>query len=102
MEIGSVILQRQGASAGTDMFICCLKTVMFNLDIEVLYDRTSFDLHGEQSKVSSLTHREEFILSIVYECMKIKSNEIGARITEEEQGKYVRHNNKKKTHEAGQ
>lgn len=80
-----------------------LRTIMCNLYIEDLFTETNFDLHTAPRKTSqSLTHKEEFIYKVVYEYMKLKSNKIGSRISEEERGTYIRHTSKKGVHQAGQ
>lgn len=68
--------------------------------MEELFIQTDFELH-ERRPNKNLTHREELILKIVVEFMNMKSKKIGNRIAEENQGTYIRHNNKKRVHERG-
>lgn len=84
-----------------NMYESVLKTVMQNLEIEKLYTNSNFAIHIKK-EASLLSHKDEFIYKVVDEYMTLKSRRIGARISEEKQGKYIRHNNKTRTHEAGQ
>lgn len=87
----------------SNTFESTLKTIMTHLHYDLLYDKTNFDSHHLNTRYSiAFTHQEEFIYYIINEYMKIKSEKIGARISEEEQGIYIRHNYKKRVHEAGQ
>lgn len=80
-----------------------LKTIMNWLPIEELYRLSEFNLHEHLNETSNqLTHKEKIIHKVVSEYMKLKSKKIGCRISEEERGKYIRHNNKKRVHEKGQ
>lgn len=80
-----------------------LRTIMSCLYIDELYEKSDFNLHNKAEENScSFDHHEKFIYKIVNEYMKLKSKKIGSRITEEEQGIYIRHNNKKRIHESGQ
>lgn len=85
----------------SDMYGSVLKTVVVNLDSEKLFTNSNFDIHSKKTS-GLLSHKEEFICKIVDEYMTLKSQRIGARISEEKRGKYIRHNNKKRVHEAGQ
>lgn len=83
------------------MYESVIKTTMQHLDEEKLYTQSDFTVHpGKSSDI--LSHKQVFMYKIVDEYMKMKSRKIGARISEEKRGKYIRHNNKKRTHEAGQ
>lgn len=80
-----------------------LHTVISYLYIDELYEKSDFNLHTKaRSSASTVDHHEQFIYKIVNEYMKMKSKRIGSRISEEEQGIYIRHNNKKRIHESGQ
>lgn len=80
-----------------------LRTVMNWLPIEEFYTQSEFNNHEQMNETSSqLSHKEKFICMIVNEYMKLKSKKIGGRISEEERGTYIRHNNKKRVHEKGQ
>lgn len=80
-----------------------IATIMNSLPIEELYTNSDFNTHGQINEDSSnLSHHEKFIYTVVNEYMKLKSKKIGSRISEEERGKYIRHNNKKRVHEKGQ
>lgn len=85
------------------MYGSTLKTIMDHLHTEKLYTQSLFELHATPPKKSVLmTHKEGFIFQIVNEYMKLKSRNIGSRISEEERGNYIRHNYKKRIHESGQ
>lgn len=86
----------------TALYNRTLKTIMSHLVAEELYAQSDFENHDQRNTSSNITHQEEFIFKIVVEYMKMKSNMIGNRITEEERGKYIRCNYKKRVHEAGQ
>lgn len=66
------------------------KTIWNCLNVEELYPSTLFDSHAgsttheEMSISNTLTHKETFLFSIVLEYMRIKSKNIGRRITDEE------------------
>lgn len=77
-----------------------LITIMNLLPTEKLFTRSDFKSHEKNH--TQWTHKEKFIYEIVLEYMKQKSRKIGSRITEEEKGKYIRHNNKKLVHFSGQ
>lgn len=79
-----------------------LSTVMSHLCIEKLYTQSNFNLHDMKKSSGIITHQEQLVQKIVNEYMKLKSSKIGNRISEEERGVYIRHNNKKRIHEAGQ
>lgn len=88
---------------GTNIFESTLKTIMCHLHYNSLYTETNFDSHHLNNRYSiTYTHQDEFIYYIINEYMKLKSENIGSRISEEEQGTYIRHNYKKRVHEAGQ
>lgn len=89
------------ATMHLDMYDSVLKTIMDYLDSEKLYANSNFTNHSKSSS-ALLSHKEAFIFKIVDEYMKLKSRKIGARISEEKRGVYIRHNNKKRIHEAGQ
>lgn len=60
-------------------------TVFSQLDIESLYESSEFDRHQIKSgKHLGMTHKEEFIHSVVLELMHVKSRKIGSKITDEE------------------
>lgn len=80
-----------------------MHAVLKVLDIDRLYDQTNFENHnGFLPSPNNCTHKEQFLLNIINECLKLKARKIGARISEEEQGSYVRHKNRKSTHQYGQ
>lgn len=95
------LLGNHQENASTEAYYNALKTVMINLNMEELFVHSDFELH-ECRPNTILTHREEFIFKIVVEFMNMKSKKIGNRIAEENQGTYIRHNNKKRVHERGQ
>lgn len=65
-------------------------TIFNHLDIEMLYDTSSFNSHqGNAVSSIQMTHKEEFIYTIVEEYMHIKSKKIGSRITNEEKGETI-------------
>lgn len=75
-------------------FQTMLKTIFKILDINRLYEFSQFDNHN-QAKINridnfNMTHKEQFIYSIVKEYMHMKSSKIGTRITVEEQGSKIR------------
>lgn len=77
------------------------------LDIDQLYDSSSFQNHQSHNIMSNtaiqLTHKEEFVRSIVNEFMHIKSRKICDRITtQEHKGVNIRKRNTKNTIFAGQ
>lgn len=83
------------------MYESVLKTVMQILEFEKLYTNSSFEIHIKKEG-GLLSHKDTFIYNVVDEYMTLKSRKIGARISELKQGKYIRHSNKKRIHEAGQ
>lgn len=92
------ILERRKHQINTvHMHDSTLKTIMSLLPLEQLYTQSNFELHGQHD-----SHKETFIHDIVLTYMKQKSNKIGNRITEQEKGEYIRHNNKKQVHISGQ
>lgn len=67
------------------------RTIMNQLNIDELYDSSSFDNHQNSRSMHGLTHKEEFIYHIISEYMDMKSKKIGKRITIEEQnGRAIR------------
>lgn len=78
-----------------------LITTIDILDSDKLYTNTNFTSHGGSS-AGLFSHKDEFIWKVVNEYLTLKSKLIGARISEESRGKYIRHSNKKRVHEAGQ
>lgn len=89
--------------AGNNIYDDTLKTIMSHLYIEELFMETNFNAHDSQETNSILfSHQHVFIYNIVREYMKLKSRKVGNRISEEEQGTYIRHNFKKRVQEAGQ
>lgn len=85
----------------THTYDSVLKTVMDYLEFDDLYSATDFGLHTIEHS-GPFSHQEEFIYKIVNEYMKLKSRKIGDRIGEKERGVYIRHENRKRVHEAGQ
>lgn len=80
-----------------------LRCILKSLPIEELYTQSEFDWHIQANELSNqLSHKENFIYNIINQYMKLKSQNIGGRISEEERGKYIRHNNKTRVHEQGQ
>lgn len=75
-----------------------LRTIINHIDMDDLYDRSLFSLHNTANHV----HKEEFIFKVISEYLKMKSHKIGTKISEEERGRYIRHNNRKRVHEQGQ
>lgn len=78
-----------------------IRTIMSWLELEDLYPESNFELHCEEPDLSG-KHKDEFIRKIINEYMNTKASKVGNRITQQERGKYIRHNNKKRVHEAGQ
>lgn len=78
-----------------------LKTIMRWLEIDELYSGSDFDEHVEEPQILG-QHKVTFIRNIVHEYMIQKSKNVCSRISEQERGKYIRHNNKKRVQEAGQ
>lgn len=76
-----------------------LGTILIVLDKDELYPNSNFNWHDN---AISGQHKVDFIRKVIYEYLKMKSCKVGGRISEQERGTYVRHNNKKRTHEAGQ
>lgn len=76
------------------------QTVLTHIPIDELFDRSNFEGHTYMQ--GQLSHKEEFIRKIIENYLKIKAEKIGIRISEEERGEYIRHKNKKNTHNAGQ
>lgn len=72
-------------------FESMIKTIFSNLDIDSLYGSSQFDTHDQKKskRCCAITHKEEFILNIVQKYMNMKSRNIGARITIEEQGETI-------------
>lgn len=74
-------------SHGVD-FQSVAMTIFCQLDIESLYELSDFSLHQIKSKkhvkITHITHKEEFIYSVVRELMHLKSRKIGSKITAEE------------------
>lgn len=95
------LLVDQVVGLDVNVYVSTIKKVMSLLNIQELFKQSNFNTHS-QKKCGLFTHKEEFICKIVSEYMKLKSQRIGSRITEQERGTYIRHNNKKRIHEAGQ
>lgn len=97
------ILEETNESPQDRSYNIILRTVMSALICEDLYSNSNFTLHcSSKVKYPGLTHQEEFICRVVDEYMKLKSNKIGVRISEEERGVYIRHSYKKRVQEVGQ
>lgn len=60
------------------------KTIWNCLDIEASYDSSQFDSHSYNDTCDNLTHKEHFVFKIIEEYLRIKSRNIGRRITDEE------------------
>lgn len=60
------------------------KTIWNCLDLEALYNSTSFDSHSHTGASDSFTHKEYFVFQIVEEYLLLKSCNIGRRVTDEE------------------
>lgn len=99
-KIFSILKGLENSNSAENIHDRSLKTVMSLLPIEELYTNSDFESHEQCHE--QWTHKEKFIYAIVSEYMKQKSCKIGNRITEEEKGKYIRHNNKKLVHISGQ
>lgn len=99
-EIFSILKQLKIHDSSVNVHDSTLKTIMSHLHTEELYQQSNFESHGQSH--SQWTHKEKFIYEIVLEYMRQKSCKIGIRITEEEKGNYIRHNNKKLVHISGQ
>lgn len=84
-----------------NMFESVLKSALQILESEKLYTNSNFVIH-KKKEAGFMSHKDTFICKVANEYMILKSRKIGARISEEKQGKYIRHNNKKRVHEAGQ
>lgn len=78
-----------------------LITIMRLLEFDELYSGSDFDEHGEEPQILG-QHKVTFIRKIVHEYMIQKSKNVCSWISEQERGKYIRHNNKKRVQEAGQ
>lgn len=92
------ILENQSIAANAQIYDSTLKTIISHLRMEELYTQVDFNMHPQRK----CEHKEEFICKIVREYMKLKSCNIGSRISEQEKGTYIRHNFKKRIQEAGQ
>lgn len=81
-------------------------TVLQYLDYEDLFNGTDFEDHNnvemETTRNSQISHKEDFIRSIVEGYTNIKAHNIFRKISDEERGVYIRHHNRKQTHFAGQ
>lgn len=77
-------------------------TVLQNLDYDSLYIFTNFDDHIDPEKAetrdSSISHKESFIKNIVEAYINKKAHNIFSKLSDEERGIYIRHDNKKQTH----
>lgn len=63
-----------------------MKTTLEILEVDSLYESSEFDLHiFKQETNTPITHKEQFVLNIVNEYVKMKSKEICSRIAAEEQ-----------------
>lgn len=72
-------------------------TIFCQLDIESLYELSEFNQHKTNTgKSTEITHKEEFIHSVVLELMHIKSKKIGSKITAEEREESLVKRKKKK------
>lgn len=82
------------------------KTIFKVLDIDRLYELSHFNDHRKavvnQINGMDMTHKEQFIYSILEEYMHMKSQKIGKRITYEEQGPKIRRNATRNIIMAGQ
>lgn len=83
-----------------------ITTTLQHLDYESLFNGTKFDDHidpeMEENHDSLFSHKENFIKNIVKNYINMKAHNIFGKISDEERGVYVRHNNKKNTHFSGQ
>lgn len=95
------LLTQQNISVDSGTHDKILRTIMFWLETDELYLQSNFDYHVEDPK-ESFQHKNELIRKVVHGYMKMKAKNIGNRISEAEQGTYIRHNNKKRVQEAGQ
>lgn len=67
------------------------KTILNNLNIEALYESSEFNSHQyEYVSAASLTHKDYFVFDVVEEFMRMKSINIGRRITDEEWSESVK------------
>lgn len=73
------------------------KTIQENLDIDDIY-LNFYDVEHE----ATVNHKAEFISELIQTYMAIKSRKIGAKITENEQGEYIRRKRKRAVILAGQ
>lgn len=61
------------------------KTILNNIDIDKLYESSQFNCHHHAEKtLGPLTHKEQFAFAIIQEYMRLKSTNIGRRITDED------------------
>lgn len=82
-------------------FDVVLQTTFNNIDIDDLYSFAEFEQH-ERKTSNKYSHKEEFISEIIKMYMTLKSQKIGKKITDEEQGELIRQRKKKDIHNAGQ
>lgn len=95
------LLEHQNISVDSGTHDKILRTIMYCLEIDELYSQSNFDCHVEDPR-ESFQHKNAFIRKVVHGYMIMKAKNIGNRISEAEQGAYIRHNNKKRVQEAGQ
>lgn len=83
-----------------------LLTILNHLEEDELYLGTEFEEHALMNYIEDeckqMSHKENFIRSIVRTFLYVKANKIGKKISDEERGEYKRHDNKKEVHFAGQ
>lgn len=78
-----------------------LKTILNNLDIDAIFDRTHFGEH-RWTDAFQMSHKEAFICKIVQFFMKIKSEHVSKQYDEALKKKYIRHKLLKQIHFSGQ
>lgn len=70
-------------------------TILHNLDVDALYEYTSFEDHAttetQTNPQDRMTHKVHFIYNVVKAYMHIKAKKIGSKIADEERGVYIRH-----------
>lgn len=83
-----------------------IMTVLQNLDYERIFNGTEFDGHIDPEKEEThnwpISHKENFIRNIVECYVNMKAHNFYGKKSDEERGAYIRHDNKKQTHFAGQ
>lgn len=89
-------------SQGNNFNAVC-STIFCALDINDLYGFAEFEQHTCKLKMlNNNSHKEYFILNMIKTYMSLKSQLIGKKITDEEQGELIRNRKKHDIHQAGQ